>query len=168
MAEKIKFKPEFFNLQVLPKLLEIISSLAKGEQYELTVEKVKKKRSLNANNYMWQLCEQIAVSVGLSKDEVYRQAVQAVGVYKDFHSLGPDEASTFQTAWSMLGTGWFCEQADYEPDGERLVIRAYYGSSVYNTRQMSRLIDYIVQDAKALGIETMTPQELEALYERVN
>jgi hypothetical protein len=39
----------------------------------------------------------------------------------------------------------------------------YYGSSTYNTAQMSLLIDHLVQDAKALGIETMTPQELEAL-----
>ena len=39
----------------------------------------------------------------------------------------------------------------------------YYGSSTYDTQQMSLLIDHIVQDAKALGIETMTPAELEAL-----
>lgn len=39
----------------------------------------------------------------------------------------------------------------------------YYGSSTYNTEQMSRLIDNIVQDCKAVGIETMTPAELAAL-----
>lgn len=42
----------------------------------------------------------------------------------------------------------------------------YFGSSTYDTAQMSRLIDLCVQDCKQVGIETMTPAELEALVER--
>ena len=43
-----------------------------------------------------------------------------------------------------------------------------YGSSTYDTAQMSRLIDNIVQDCKAVGIETLTPSELAKLegYEK--
>lgn len=41
----------------------------------------------------------------------------------------------------------------------------YYGSSTFDTKQMARLIDNIVQDCKALGIETLTPQQLDALKE---
>ncbi len=36
----------------------------------------------------------------------------------------------------------------------------YYGSSTYDTKQMSSLIDQLIFDAKELGIETATPQEL--------
>lgn len=39
----------------------------------------------------------------------------------------------------------------------------YYGSSTYDGAQMARLIDNIVQDCKAVGIETMTPDELARL-----
>lgn len=45
-------------------------------------------------------------------------------------------------------------------------IRSYISSSDYDTEQMSRLIDMVVQDCKAEGIETMTPQELDALKSR--
>ena len=45
-------------------------------------------------------------------------------------------------------------------------VTLYYGSSTYDTRQMSRLIDLVVQDCKEQGIETMTPFELDALKER--
>ena len=45
---------------------------------------------------------------------------------------------------------------------------AYYVSSVYDTRAMSRLIDSLVQEAKSLGIETMPPDELAALLEAWN
>lgn len=49
--------------------------------------------------------------------------------------------------------------------GEKLVIRAYYGSSQYSTKQMSRLLDSIVQDCKDLGIETLPPEKLAAMKE---
>lgn len=39
----------------------------------------------------------------------------------------------------------------------------WYGSSSYDTKEMSRLIDYIADEAKGLGIETMTPDELAQL-----
>lgn len=65
----------------------------------------------------------------------------------------------------MLGTGWITEQVDYTQDGSQVVIRAYYGSSQYNTKQMSRLIDEIVSDCKEHGIETLTPNELARMKE---
>ena len=40
------------------------------------------------------------------------------------------------------------------------------GSSDYDTAQMSRLIEIIIQECKAQGIETMTPRELDALVSR--
>lgn len=39
----------------------------------------------------------------------------------------------------------------------------YYGSSVFSSSTMSRLIDNLIQDAKAVGIETMPPDKLAAL-----
>jgi hypothetical protein len=65
----------------------------------------------------------------------------------------------------MLGVGWPTEQVDYSPSGREVIIRAYYGSSQYSTRQMSRLIDMAVEDAKDLGIEVLTPMELERMKE---
>lgn len=38
-----------------------------------------------------------------------------------------------------------------------------FKSSTYNTKQMSLLIDNIVQDCKAVDIETMTPTELQVI-----
>lgn len=89
-------------------------------------------------------------------------------VYADSHSnivgcdacLTDGEAATFRHMWESNGTGWPTERLDFTPDGERIVIRAYYGSSTYNTKQMSRLIDAIVTDCKELGIETLPPDEL--------
>ena len=134
----------------------------KGEgEYELKPKK--ELRSLDANAYMWVLCEKIAKAVGGTKEEIYRDAIRGVGVWRDFHMVDEGEAKTMRSAWERLGIGWVTEQVDFEQDGDHVVIRAYYGSSVYSRRQLSRVIDNLIQDAKAVGVETMPPEQLESL-----
>lgn len=136
-----------------PEAIRLSASFKPGD-YDFTPHK--ERRSRDANAYMWTIAEQIAQKTfGMDKNDIYRRAVQRVGIYKDF-CLTEDEARTFRVSWERLGTGWVTEQVDYDPDGERVIVRAYYGSSTYNTRQMSRLIDDLVQDAAALDIETDT------------
>ena len=142
----------------------IVNGIDTNKCYTVEITEKKKKRSLNANAYMWQLCQKLAEVNGITKEEVYRQAIKDVGIFQDF-ALDENAAKTLRKAWEMLGTGWITEQVDYAEDGDRLVIRCYYGSSKYNTKQMSRLIDYIVQDCKACEIETLTPAEISLLKE---
>lgn len=136
----------------------------KNRLYDCEIREHREKRSLDANAYCWTLLDLLADAVGSTKEELYRSRVREVGPFKDFR-LTKDEAGTFRAAWERLGTGWPTEQVDYDQDGDRVVIRAYYGSSTYNTRQMSRLIDSIVEDCKAVGIETLPPEKLEAMKE---
>ena len=132
--------------------------------YDCEIKEHREKRSLDANAYCWVLLDKLADAIRSTKEEIYLQKVREVGPYKDF-SLAEDEAKTFRVAWEKLGTGWPTEQVDYGRDGDRVVVRAYYGSSTYNTKQMSRLIDSIVQDCKDLGIETLPPEKLAAMKE---
>lgn len=132
--------------------------------YDLEIKEHREKRSLEANRYLWALLGELGVVLGTTKEELYLQKVRDYGIFKDFY-LTEDEYKTFKVAWESLGTGWPTEQADYHKDGERLLIRAYYGSSKYNTKQMSRLLDSVVEDCKAQGIETATDAELSLMKE---
>lgn len=125
---------------------------------EVTIKKWRAKRSKDANNYMWLLLEELAIVTKQTKEALYLDFVKRYGVFKDF-TLTEDEAKTFRVAWGKIGTGWPTEQVDYDADGNRVVIRAYYGSSTYNTKQMSRLVDAVVEECKAQGIDTDTPEE---------
>lgn len=138
----------------------------KPRKYVAEIKEFREKRSLDANAYFWVILDKIAEALARTKEELYLEYVKKVGPFKDF-TLTEDEAKTFRVAWNRLGIGWPTEQVDYDQDGDRVVIRAYYGSSTYNTKQMSRLIDMVVEDAKGLGIETMTPEELARLKEEV-
>ena len=69
--------------------------------------------------------------------------------------------------WSQRGLGWQVEEFDSKlPDCTNLVL--YYGSSTYDTRQMSALIDSLVQDARAIGIETRPQEEIDSLIRSFN
>ena len=66
----------------------------------------------------------------------------------------------------VKGLGWQSEiMRDSKLDGYITTIN-YYGSSVYDTREMSLLLDEIVTQAKELGINTMTPNEVKQLKEQ--
>ena len=139
----------------------------KDKPYSVEVKEKREKRSLDANAYFWKLISDLAEAVGSTKEELYLRYVKDFGPFRDF-VLTEDEAKTFRTAWSMLGSGWPTEQVDFTPDGEKVIVRAYYGSSTYNTRQMSRLIDSVVEDCKAVGVETLPPERLTAMKEDWN
>ena len=65
-------------------------------------------------------------------------------------------------SWKRMGLGWQTDTFPSKIDGCTNVA-LYYGSSTYDVPTMSRLIDNIVQDCKALGIETKSSEELESL-----
>ena len=135
-------------------------NLDKEKQYEL--KEHKKKRSLDANSYCWILCKKIADVLRITKEEVYRKAISEVGKF-EILPIKNEAVNTFISAWSSKGIGWICETFNKSKlEGYTNVI-AYYGSSIYDTKEMSILIDNIVQEAKQLNIETMTPDEIENL-----
>ena len=136
----------------------------KDRRYTAEIKEARKKRSLDANAKAWAMLRELSAAVDIPDVEIYRDIVRDVGPCKDF-TLTPDEARTFRAAWERLGVGWPTEQLDYTQDGERVVIRAYYGSSTYNTKQMSALIDRIAQDCQAVGIETLSDRERSLLLE---
>lgn len=155
------------NVNEKTSAMRIYDELSKEEKLSFRISKYRKNRSLNANGYMWTLCDAIAKkrSSGkerVTKEDVYRDAIREVGLWMD-DEVSPERVGWRKAAWAQIGIGWMSERVDFTPDGNREIIRFYYGSSRYNTKQMSRLIDFIVQECRNLGIETMTPDELEKL-----
>jgi hypothetical protein len=128
---------------------------------DITVEvkKYRKKRSLNANSYAWVLMDKIAAELGVNRNEVYRNTIREIGGVSHIVCIINEAVDTFCSDWESKGLGWQTETMDSKIDGCTNIV-AYKGSSRYNTKQMSQLIDSVVQDAQALGIETATPDEL--------
>ena len=134
------------------------------DQVSLRVFRYRPKRSSEANRYFWYLCNEIAErltdeKVKHTKDDIYQKYIKEFGVY-DEEELDAETAKSRRKEWEARGTGWVTEQVDFAADGENVIIRFYYGSSTYNTKQMARLIDSATQDCDAMGIQAKTQEEL--------
>ncbi len=129
---------------------------------EVVVKKYHKKRSLDANAYFWLLIDRLATTINLPKEEIYRSYIRQIGGNNDVVCVQDKAVEKLCNGWSSNGIGWVTDTFPSKIDGCTNVI-LYYGSSTYDTAQMSRLIDLAVQDCKAQGIETMPPEQLESL-----
>ncbi len=145
-----------------------ISSLEEIKEDKLSIEikKYRKPRSLDANKYFWKLLQEVCDYKDIDTIEDYKRRVKELGIFKQFKIMTQD-VKTFEKLWTDRGIAWFCEIVDttYIGDTEFKIINAYYGSSSYNSKQMSRLIDNLVQDCKAVGIETKPQAEINSLLE---
>ena len=140
----------------------------KGKRLSIKIGQWRQKRSLDANAYLWKLCSLIAEKLSddgcpKSKNEVYQDAIKEKGIYREQGELDPGFAKTMRTAWEKLGIGWVTEQVDFEPDGERVIVRFYYGSSTYTSKQLARVIDWLRMECYQLGIETKSNEEIRSL-----
>lgn len=142
-------------------------ALEKLEKTDINIDikKFYKKRSLDANGYYWVLVDKLAPFVNLSKEEIYKQHIKNIGGNNDMVCVQNKGVENLCKGWSKNGIGWVTDTMPSKLEGCTNVV-LYYGSSTYDTAQMRRLIDLAKQDCDAVGIETMTPAELEALVER--
>lgn len=164
------FKVDGF-MSLLPRILAAVNGLDKGKQYMLTIKQKTKRRSLDANAYCWVLLDKLAVELSKngpakSPEEIYRETIPLVGGNSKIVPVREDAIEAWKEIWSAGRTGWICE--DMGPCANipgYHNIRCFYGSSVYDTKQMARLIDLIVQECRQLDIETATPQEIERMMQ---
>lgn len=129
----------------------------------LTVRRWKERRSLDANGYMWTLLTQMALILHTTKEEVYEEMLDRYGVpYTD--EDGSHVVVGVKKGLDMKKAGHWKHYKDDDC--------AYWyllkGTSEYDTAEMSDFLDRVIEEAKDLGIETATPDELERIknYEK--
>ncbi len=152
----IEFEVEDCNIAALNKELESMGEL------NIDIKKYRAKRSLDANAYFWVLVDKLSQVTGYNKTEIYKNAIKEIGGVSDTICVTNKAVDKLRESWSQNGLGWQTDTLPSKIDGCTNVI-LYYGSSTYNSKQMSLLIDNIVQDCQSVGIETLTPTELERL-----
>lgn len=120
------------------------------------IKEHKEKRSLNSNSYCWVLITKIADVVRASKEDIYLLMLKR---------YGQSELVSVRSDINVNGYFKYCEIAGTSQlNGKEFThYKVYKGSSEYDTREMSVLIDGVVSEAKLLGIETLTPEELERI-----
>lgn len=133
-------------VQDAPEVLEELMKLP--EVVEVSIKNLSKKRSKNANDYFWELVGQIADKLRATKEEIYFELLKKYG---QFITVTVKEGVDLEQA----GFKYYEKMQDGLKNGTKFVAyRVFIGSSQYDTKQMSVLIDGTIQDAQELGIQT--------------
>lgn len=128
------------------------------KEYDVEIKVHREKRSLNANSYAWVLISQIAEVLGASKEEIYFQELKKYGqsllipVPKGEKPNGYFKYYEYKCTSLLNG-----KEADW--------YITYKGSSDFDTKEMSILINGIVEDCKELEIPTKEDLEIQRIIE---
>lgn len=131
---------------------------------DVTVKKHREKRSLDANAYFWVLVDQLTEKTRIPKTDIYRRYIREIGGNHEMVCVIDSAVEKLRNGWEHNGLGWQTDTMPSRIPGCTNVI-LYYGSSTYNTRQMSHLIDMAVQDCQEQNIETLSPEKLAGMME---
>lgn len=123
------------------------------EKVDIKIDKHREKRSLNANNYAWALLTEIGNVMRLSKEEIYVQMLK---------EYGQSEMISVKAHIPISDYVKYCEEAGESTLNGTLFkhYRVYKGSSEFTKEEMAIFLDGVVSEAKDLGIETRTPDEI--------
>lgn len=144
---------------------EVIEQLKNEDKLDIDIKKYRKKRSLDANAYCWVLCDKIAKEISkdgtiTTKEEIYKDAIKNIGTFEPM--IVEEKAfENFKRIWEKQGLGFLIQEVTRKD--KCIKVHCYYGSSTYDTKEMSLLIELLVEEAKQLNIEVKTEQEIESL-----
>lgn len=143
---------KYATRQLIDELKKILS-----DEKKLTAKfhKVFNKRTLRQNALMWELCELIAEvhNGGRTGDitayDVYVNAIEEYGSKYEYIQCLKQAEPLLRASFRAVK---YIKPFDEEKDLH--IYKCFYGSSKFNTKEMSTLIDGLLDTAEALGIQT--------------
>lgn len=122
------------------------------------IERKKKKRSTDANALFWKLCTEIANVLRTDKDSIYIDMLKRYGQSEIVSVRSEINVKGYFKYYEVFGKG-------YVNGKEFTHYKVFKGSSEYDTREMSILIDGIMDEAKNLDIDVISESEKALLLE---
>lgn len=156
---------------------EIPSGIDAIREHDLRISltRWRQKRSLTANGYYWVLVGKIAEHIEASTDEVHNILLRRYGKLEIFDGepvtmMIPDTDEAEEKA--LRAVEYHIKPTSKTTtgkDGKRYrVYRLLRGSSDYDSKEFSALVDGAVAEAKHMGIETLPEEELRRMKDALN
>ena len=137
----------------------LVDEMRDKDKLSIEVKTYREKRSLNANAYAWTLIGKIADAVRAGKDEIYLKCLKRYGQSELISVLSHVPIGNY--------VKYYEEAGESKLNGKMFThYRVFKGSSEFDTREMSIFIDGVVSEAKDLGIQTETPNQLAEMKAR--
>lgn len=137
----------------------LVDDMRDKEKLSIEIKQYRQHRSLNANAYAWLLIGQIADILRAGKDEIYLKLLKRYGQSELISVLSHVPIGNY--------IRYYEEAGESELNGKMFThYRVYKGSSEFDSREMSIFIDGVASEAKELGIQTETPNQLAEMKSR--
>ena len=121
-------------------------------EYKLELTPIKSKRSLFQNKYMWALINEIAQIEGMDKDEVYCQIIKMANIKIEFIETIPEAIEKLRKLFRVIIER---ETRTSSKGVKTVMLECYYGSSTFDTKEMSEFIERLMDYAQQVGINTV-------------
>ena len=154
---------------MIGKFDEVITYLTQSERDKpdalWNVEEYKSPRTDRQRKYYWTLLSEVARKRKLSKAYVHNQQLRAVR----FAQRIGDNLIEVKVPDTDEAERQIMESSEYhlcptnKRDGDKRIYVMLRGSSELNTAETAYLLEMLIQDAQAIGINTLTPDELEKM-----
>lgn len=145
--------------------LEAFHMYDKDTKLAIHIAKWRKKRSLDANAYLWALCTRIAAhpEIKSTKEEIYEFFLQKNELYYTDDDGYVVVTVPSRTDMSKLEGHWKYLQTS--EDGKFKAYAMLKGSSLMDSKEMSELLNLVVDKARELGIDTITDWDKQLMLE---
>lgn len=170
ILQDIENKGILVTLSLADVSVQELQTLKGLEKLSVSIKKFRKKRSLDANAYYWELITKLAEAIKVSKPRAHNLMLRKYGQTEviDGQLMRMPIPDTEESEIKALEaeTYHIKPTAQVKEGKDGILYRTYVmlrGSSDYDTREMSELIDGLITDCKELGIETLPPAELERM-----
>lgn len=141
---------------------EIINWLFSQEKDKLyEIKEHKERRSLTANSLLWKCLGEIATKLRADKWDIYLKMLKRYGTYT-YICVKPNVVDAVKKQWRE------CEIiGEVNINGQTAVqMLCYFGSSTYNSKEFSILLDGVISEMKEMGLETPQDKELERVIKQ--
>jgi IS1 family transposase len=164
------FKTERYLITLMADQREIDNELPdfKAEdKLSIKIKKFSPKRSLDANALLWKCLSEMAMHEGRDKWDLYIEKLKKHGkAYAN--SIDARGLNDLKAMWREV------EVIDRRVDitgREWVDVLLYPGSHLYTTKEFSKLLDDVIEDMKADGLQPPTSKEMQRsleLWEKSN
>lgn len=141
--------------------LQSVDSIKDCEKLSIKAVKHRNRRSLDSNAYAWVLMQKIAEAVNSDKWSIYLECLQKYSRSFTHVIVKPEAVDAMKELYrTSIDLG---EITVNGRSGHQLQV--YFGSSTFDSKEMSVFLDGIVSECKDLGIETLSDCEINRLNE---
>lgn len=151
-----RFRLTFEMESFLPNMVDAIRDVC----LRLSIKKWKKKRSLDANALLWHCIGEISAAINRDKWSTYLSLLRDYGQFT-YICVHPRAVEAVKKQWREVE-----EIGEININGTRAVqLLCYFGSSTYDTKEFSVLLDGVMQEMRNLEIPTPADEQIERSLE---